>query len=432
MKPYSTLLFLGVVVTVVSCSTAGLPRLGKQNLHEQYGRKLEEAGLKETALGQLWFGAAASALQAPQTIALPYRQTGYFANDKPRAVGLRFSPPRGAKLLFRLDTKSLHAFTLYTDLWRSSPGKEPKLVFSLDSTGGDFAHEVEDEGETYTLRLQPELLSSGEYTLSISVGPSLVFPVAGHSGRVSSVWGDARDAGARSHEGIDIFAPRGTPVVAAADGVIASVGDNNLGGKVIFLRPRDKNLSLYYAHLDEQLVTSGQKVSAGDTIGRVGNSGNARSTQPHLHFGIYAMGGAIDPFVFVNSTVKRATELPLQAGKLNRYYRTTKEVRTDTGKLDRNTVLLVTDVGTGSVVAQLPTGRTAFLPIKASQITDNQINKIILKDTLALLEAPLATAPEKRKLLPGMPVRVHGYYNEFALVSVETLELGWVARAELR
>lgn len=432
MKVLSILLFFGWIIGAASCSTAGLGRLGNKNLHDQYGRKLEDAGLKETALGQLWFSAAAAALQSPHTISLPYRQTGYFATDKPRAVGLRFSPPRGAKLLFRLDTKSLNSFTLYTDLWRSVPSENPKLVLSLDSTNREFAHEVEGAGETYILRLQPELLSSGEYTLSISVGPSLAFPVAGHSGRVASVWGDARDAGARSHEGIDIFAPRRTPVVAAADGVIARVGDNNLGGKVIFLRPKGKNLSLYYAHLDEQLVRSGQRVSAGDTIGLVGNTGNARTTPPHLHFGIYALGGAIDPFVFINPVVKRPKEVSPPASRLNAYYRTTKEIHIDTGALARNTVLLVTDAGADGLVVQLPNGRTAFIPANTTQTIENQLNKINVRDTLPLFEAPLATAPGKRKLSPGVPVRVYGYYNNFAFVRTEDDTEGWVPRSALR
>ena len=432
MKGWSTLLLLMVVVSFVSCSTATLGRLGKKNLHDQYGRKLEQAGLKGTALGQQWFTAAAAALQSPQTITLPYRQTGYFAGDKPRAVGLRFTAPRGAKLHFRVESKALSTFTLYTDLWETEPGGEPNLVVSLDSTGNEFTHEVEDADETYILRLQPELLSSGEYTLSISVGPSLAFPVAGHKGNIASVWGDDRDAGARRHEGIDIFAPRGTPVVAAADGVTARVGDNNLGGKVIFLRPKGKNVSLYYAHLDSQLVTSGQRVSAGDTIGLVGNTGNARTTPPHLHFGIYAAGGAIDPFVWVSKEVKRAGSLPLQANKLNTYYRTTKDISTDSITIERNTVLLATDASTLNLMAQLPTGKIAAVPVNSTQTIDNQLDRYILRDSLPLLEAPLTTAPTKRKLLPGSPVRVHGYYNDFVFVRTDDNEEGWMPRSALR
>jgi murein DD-endopeptidase MepM/ murein hydrolase activator NlpD len=68
--------------------------------------------------------------------------------------------------------------------------------------------------------------------------------------------------------------------IAAANGRISSVTENNLGGKVMFMRPAGKDFTLYYAHLDEQLVSEGQDVRTGDTIGLVGNTGNARTTPP--------------------------------------------------------------------------------------------------------------------------------------------------------
>src|SRR5690606_33068956 len=105
--------------------------------------------------------------------------------------------------------------------------------------------------------------------------------------------------GARKHEGVDIFGKRLTPVVASADGRVTRVGDNRLGGKVVWLRPDDRNLSLYYAHLDSQLVVSGQVVKTGDTLGLMGNTGNAITTPPHLHFGIYTSEGAVDPLPFL-------------------------------------------------------------------------------------------------------------------------------------
>jgi murein DD-endopeptidase MepM/ murein hydrolase activator NlpD len=63
----------------------------------------------------------------------------------------------------------------------------------------------------------------GEYTLSVSVGPSLGFPVSGNKASIGSFWGDNRDGGKRSHEGVDIFAAKLTPAIAAADGVVTGV-----------------------------------------------------------------------------------------------------------------------------------------------------------------------------------------------------------------
>src|SRR5690606_26698236 len=61
-----------------------------------------------------------------------------------------------------------------------------------------------------------------------------------------------------------------------------------------------RNQSLYYAHLDSHAVQAGQRVRVGDTLGYVGNTGNARTTAPHLHFGIYRRGrGPIDPLAHV-------------------------------------------------------------------------------------------------------------------------------------
>jgi murein DD-endopeptidase MepM/ murein hydrolase activator NlpD len=102
------------------------------------------------------------------------------------------------------------------------------------------------------------------------------------------------------HHGIDIFAPRGTPVVAATHGVVRSTRPNELGGIVVWLRDERRGQSLYHAHLEAITVREGEVVAPGDTLGFVGNTGNARTTPPHLHFGIYRRpGGAIDPLHWV-------------------------------------------------------------------------------------------------------------------------------------
>jgi murein DD-endopeptidase MepM/ murein hydrolase activator NlpD len=164
-------------------------------------------------------------------------------------------------------------------------------------------HEADRDG-TYVLRLQPELLRRGRFELTVATGPSLAFPVEGRGNdAIQSYFGVARDGGARQHAGIDIFAPRGTPVLAATAATVRSTTPNNLGGTVVWLTDQARNQSLYYAHLDSQIVSPGQRVMIGDTIGFVGNTGNARTTPPHLHFGIYRRGrGAVDPLSHVRFT----------------------------------------------------------------------------------------------------------------------------------
>src|SRR5215217_2252564 len=98
---------------------------------------------------------------------------------------------------------------------------------------------------------------------------ALVFPVSGKRSNVGGLWGEYRE-GNRKHKGIDIFARKGTPVVAVSDGIVTSV---------------DHPWTAYYAHLDKQKVYAGQTVKKGQVIGTVGNTGNARYTPSHLHFG---------------------------------------------------------------------------------------------------------------------------------------------------
>ncbi len=116
-------------------------------------------------------------------------------------------------------------------------------------------------------------------------------PVAGATKKsIISIYGDARDNG-RRHEGIDIVAPRGTIVVAPSEGEITDVGYNSLGGKVIWMKDAKQKRAYYFAHLDSQIVKKGMIVKQGDTLGTVGNTGNARRTRSHLHFGIYKKDG---------------------------------------------------------------------------------------------------------------------------------------------
>lgn len=131
---------------------------------------------------------------------------------------------------------------------------------------------------------------------SLPAPQTLEMPVEGVRRRaLRDTWHAPRSNG-RRHEGIDIFAPHGTPVRAATEGVILSVGTNRLGGRVVWvLGPGGQRH--YYAHLARFAdVVRGQRVAAGTLLGYVGDTGNARGTPPHLHYGIYGVGGAVNPF----------------------------------------------------------------------------------------------------------------------------------------
>jgi murein DD-endopeptidase MepM/ murein hydrolase activator NlpD len=159
--------------------------------------------------------------------------------------------------------------------------------------------DVRNNGQ-YILRVQPELDRDVALMVVLRAEPSLRLPVQrATQSRIQSSFGAPRDGGRRAHHGVDIFAPRGTPVLAASDGVVWSVGTNRLGGNVVWIARPTRGERHYYAHLDQQLVRAGTFVHQGDVIGTVGNTGNARHTPPHLHFGIYAIGGPVDPLPYI-------------------------------------------------------------------------------------------------------------------------------------
>jgi peptidoglycan LD-endopeptidase LytH len=135
--------------------------------------------------------------------------------------------------------------------------------------------------------------------LRISARPAdkaLLMPV--QSARVAAVantW-HAERSDRRRHEGQDIFAPRGTPVYSATDGIVVRIGHNRLGGNVVLV-VGGGGRTYYYAHLDTHArgLEVGDLVHIGSVLGYVGTTGNARGTPPHLHFGVYSGSGAMNP-----------------------------------------------------------------------------------------------------------------------------------------
>jgi peptidoglycan LD-endopeptidase LytH len=119
---------------------------------------------------------------------------------------------------------------------------------------------------------------------------ALIVPIAGvRTADLVDTWGAPRSGG-RHHEGVDIMAPLGTPVRAAADGEIVKLFTSELGGLTIYQRDASGRLILYYAHLSAYApdLTVGMPVRQGQVIATVGQTGNA--TTPHLHFEVQRAG----------------------------------------------------------------------------------------------------------------------------------------------
>jgi peptidoglycan LD-endopeptidase LytH len=113
--------------------------------------------------------------------------------------------------------------------------------------------------------------------------------------RIADTWHAGR-AGGRRHEGQDLFAPSGTPVYSATHGFVIRIGDAGIGGKAVSVVGAGGRV-YYYAHLSRFApgLRIGDEVTEETVLGYVGNTGNARTTPPHLHFGVYGRGGAMNP-----------------------------------------------------------------------------------------------------------------------------------------
>ena len=125
---------------------------------------------------------------------------------------------------------------------------------------------------------------------------NLEMPVQGVTkSQVADTWHVPRE-GDRLHEGQDIFAKRGTPVLSATDGYIFRIGENKLGGQTVSVIGAGGRI-YYYAHLDSYApnMAAGDHVTTQTVLGYVGNTGNAAGGPTHLHFGLYAREGALNP-----------------------------------------------------------------------------------------------------------------------------------------
>jgi murein DD-endopeptidase MepM/ murein hydrolase activator NlpD len=438
-RHWSTQIFVFTIVLALlysSCkSNKGLFSSDK-TLHEKYGERIRKAGLDNTNLGIAWFKAADQGLRQPTTITLPYRETGFFQDNLPRSAGLKFNIRQGEKINVSIITVP-DTMVVFTELWSAIAGKPLKLISAADSSGKTLQYEAESD-VSLILRIQSELLASVEYTASITTSPSLAFPVPlKEQPRVSSFWGADRDGGIRKHEGVDIFAKKRTPLIAAADGRVMRVNENNLGGKVVFIRPHDKNYTLYYAHLDSQLVVPGQEVKTGDIIGLMGNTGNAKTTPPHLHFGIYASGGAVDPFPFINHERPAIAEVKAGKNMLNQFARVEENTPVYSTASAKSSVIRKSSasdlVKVNAATAdwyRIEWNDSSFGFVPEKKLSIMPAKKQVANIALKLLAYPNTDAPSQTGIDKGRQIALIGKKDDFFLVRYGELQ-GWVHREGL-
>lgn len=429
-----------LVAGVSACTGVGptTSLLRSSSPHEQYGQSLRAAKLDRTALGTDWLAVGERALRDSLKITVPYRESGYFSANKAFAVGYRMDAQRGDRFLVRVETQGQKPVQVFIDVLALNGRNRTGFVAASKADTNVLAWEPR-RTQTYLIRIQPELLRSGRYTISITREPALSFPVQGRDSRqISSFFGVPREGGRRRHEGVDIFVPKGTPALAAVDGVITGVGTGKLGGNVAFLADNDRNIRLYYAHLDRWNVQNGQRVSVGDTIGFVGNTGNARTTGPHLHFGIYGEGeGATDPLPFIRLGRGPAKQSLLSATRLGDSVRVTagrtalRPAPTADAPILRqlpHAAALTIVGGTDAWLrVELPDGLTGYVASAATEPATRPLRTLRLPSPGNLLDAADPAAATIDTLPAGSAVEVLAGAGPFLLVRRADGQTGWLA-----
>ncbi|WP_405285084.1 M23 family metallopeptidase [Gaopeijia maritima] len=412
--------------------------------HEEYLKALHDAGLAGTALTQAWIREAAAAVENPRTVELPFQEETFIAADAPEAVGYRFAVTRGQRIHLALSIDADEAPRVFLDLFRvpEDPADPLRPVTEFErGTEGVLSYEPTRSGE-YVVRLQPELLREGRFRLTLEATPALAFPVEGRDSRaILSFFGADRDAGRRVHHGVDVFAPRGTPVLASAAGRVGRVEVTNLGGKVVWLRDH-RGRNLYYAHLDSQYVRSGAEVEEGDTLGFVGNSGNARTTPPHLHYGIYIRGeGPVDPYPFLVEPRGRLVALDADLERLGTWGRAMNEgmrLRATPGvsgavlqELDRHTAVRIVGAAGSWYRVRLPDGASGYLSARLVDDLSAPVSETVPATALEALSRPEASAPVVQRVAAGAALPVLGRFEDYLFVREPAGRTAWIRADDL-
>jgi peptidoglycan LD-endopeptidase LytH len=304
--PLRTLMTLALSAALVACfgkfgenpSFADAPTTGKSAPREDYGTSVTRVSSSYDA----WQLAGRRALHERLSIRPSFRELVFFDANSPTAIGYRLELRRGQRVALEYRSLDGKVPQIFAEVFEEvkPPGDMFIHRFSAEPSARRLNFEATNDG-TLVIRLQPPPGASGLLEVVLNTQAALTFPVlAGSLQSVRGWFGDARDGGRRDHLGIDIFAPRGTSVVAVADGVISRVKRTSRGGREVWLRDERRGVLYYYAHLQRQLVAEGRRVKAGDRIGMVGNSGNASRSRPHLHFGVYRSATTVlDPVPFL-------------------------------------------------------------------------------------------------------------------------------------
>jgi len=386
-------------------------------------------------MGKEWLNSSRTVLEKPLKVDAPYKEAFYLDPAKAEAIGYRFSVNRGQKIEVKVTILGNDSMKLFIDLYRVNNDslKIWQHVASADSIEHILAFEPRRDAD-YILRLQPELLRGGKFGVSILKVPSYSFPVTGKNSRaIGSYFGDPRDGGKREHHGVDIFAKRHTPIIAPVKGYVRRVGERGLGGNVIWIRDSNGN-NLYFAHLQKQLVKQHTYVNPGDTIGTVGNTGNAKTTPPHLHFGIYK-NGPIDPVHFIKETNIVLPGISTDLASLGNWARARQKTHLSfTDKIDipldtLESYEIMKVIGTiGSMLrVALPNGLIGYVSESDVESVEAPIMSYAVNKSYELLDAPMVNAVVTKELSQVETIAVLALHKDFLFVRTSLGNVGWIS-----
>ena len=439
MRKYACYLFALTILLCSSCTQIQQlnPIKKKSSAYAAYYESLEAANLTNSGMGKAWLQAGEKALNDSLRVAPPYRETGYFRAEAPTAYGFSFYLKEGqtCEIDLRVQPDSMRVFLELFEKDKTTNTPSWNWLKEIDSQTNQLEF-IADKTGFYHLRLQAELLATGSYELDIGLAPSISFPVLNGENRdIGGFWGDPRN-GKRKHKGVDIFAKKGTPVLATGPGTVSRVRTGGLGGKTVWVRDKKFGHQQYFAHLDEQLVTVGQAVERGDTLGTVGQTGNARNTPPHLHYGIYKSSGAVDPLPFLRKERNKFSEPNIDLTKLGDQFRVGKR----SGKLYKSpykkgkvierlaahTPIWITGGAEGYYRVTTADGHRGFIKKQDIVGLDKPIEYFTTKEEITVLNNPGTADIPVTTLAVGERVAVVGELADAQLVRTGEGVLGWI------
>ncbi len=435
--------YLGLLLSLLAfsyCQKEIVPEPFKpSNSHAAYVESLRSAGLAHTAIARDWILAAENAMENPVDVEPPFEESFYADHASAFAVAYHFSVLKGQRVEIDVAFDGQKRCRLFMDLFRvrGLSYEDWRMVASANDYEKHLEFEPKQDS-SYVLRLQPELLRGGRFTITIRNMASLGFPVLGADHRaIGSGFGAPRDGGRRRHHGVDIFAKRHTPVVATSKAYVRRVSDSDIGGLNIWLHDQKRGLHLYFAHLQTQEVKENTYVMPGQRIGTVGNTGNARRTPPHLHFGIYVRGeGPVDPVNFIKKINSSPEEISADTGILGQWARSNRSrvpLKSSTAsrsleiaRLDPYTAMKIQAAAGDAYRVLLPDGLTGYVPSRFIESATETL-EIQQADTIHnVMAAPMALAEVVEKINGGEEFAVLGHFDGYMLVRTQMDNLGWL------